>query len=280
MRTAPPGLVFAGLTLVVAGLALGLRMRHDAPPIAPLPTEAAILADVTLVDGSALHTPRPDPLRRIRGAASSISESGLWVTATSVVAHCRSPMLMATPQRGLPARLVANAPGGVSFLSTVMGAPPLPLADKAAEPGAEASHPGFPDEGPGEVASRLIGQIGRVGERRDIYAETGRTEGLGDGMRTIAGAPVLDEAGRMVGLTLSDEPRRGRLFAAPLTAILSAMHRLKLSHSASAEGRPVTLDNYGIVADSLRRSATVAAVVCLDPSLVSVLPENGPRSAP
>ena len=34
--------------------------------------------------------------------------------------------------------------------------------------------------------------------------------------------------------------------------------------SPGAEGRPVTVDNYGIVADTLRLNGTVSAVVCTD----------------
>lgn len=275
MRWAPPGLVFAGLTLAVAALALTLRGRHDAPAIAPIPPEAAILADVTLVDAMALKTPPKDPLRLVRGVATSISDAGVWLTASSVVRNCHAPMVMATPTRGLPARLVTMDPAGAAVLATSVGAPALPIADQPLSDDGGAFHPGYPRQSPGEIASRKIGGVHGAMGWRDAYAEIGRTEGLtgayGGGLVAIAGTPVIDEAGRIVGVTLAEEPRRGRLFALPLPAVRQMVQRARITPTQNAEGRPVTVDNYGIVSDGLRRAASVAAVVCLDPSPVSAM---------
>jgi len=256
----------AGLLTLVA---VNLRGHHDAPAVAALPPEARALADVTLIDGFALKTPPSDPFRQIRGAAVSVSETGVWLTARQAISGCHAPMIMITAVRGLPAHVGPAGPDGVTVLTTRVGAPALALADQPVEPSGRAFHPGFPRLGPGELTSRRIDASATAGAGLDVYAETGRTEGLdgglGGGLLSIAGTPVLDEAGRLAGLTLQEAGRHGRLRAAPLQALRDTLALARMTQGAAGEATPVTVDNYGIVADSLRRAGSVAAVVCLDP---------------
>ena len=280
MRLPPPVVIFPLATALVAVLALNLRSHHDAPAVAPLPPNAQALADLTQIDFMALRTPPRDRLRLVRGAAASVSDRGVWVTEAGVVAGCHAPMIMATPLRGLPARVVGGAVAGLAVLTTTAGAPALPLGDHDLAPAERAFAPGFPRQGPGELTGRkLSDRTGPAGA--DIYAETGRTDGLGDavgsGLMSVAGAPVLDEAGRLVGVTVKEAPRRGVWLARPLDSLRKALAAARIPPPAGAEGRPVTVDNYGIVADTLRLNGTVSAVVCADPPdwRLSVLREIG-----
>jgi len=68
----------------------------------------------------------------------------------------------------------------------------------------------------------------------------------------------------MVGVTLAEAPRRGRIYTTPPEAILQALARAHLAATAAAPGELVTVDNYGRVADTLRRDLSVAQVVCRD----------------
>jgi len=280
MRLPPPVVIFPLATALVAVLALSLRSHHDAPAVAPLPPNAQALADLTQIDFLALRTPPRDRFRLVRGAAASISERGIWITEASVVAGCRAPMVMATPLRGLPARVIGSPVEGVVVLVTSAGAPALPLGERSLARTERAFTPGFPRQAPGELtAKKLSDPTGPAGS--DIYAETGRTDGLGDavgsGLMSIAGTPVLDEAGRLVGVAVKEAPRRGILVARPLASLKRAMAVAHVRPPSGAEGRPVTVDNYGIVADTLRLNGTVSAVVCTDPAdwPLSVLREIG-----
>jgi serine protease Do len=67
----------------------------------------------------------------------------------------------------------------------------------------------------------------------------------------------------VIGVTVAEAPRRGRIYTtAPetVTAALAASGRRPADFAA---GEPITTDNYGRVADSLRRDLRVAQVVCL-----------------
>ncbi len=274
MRGPPPGFFYGAATLLLAVLAFNLRSHHDAPAVAPTPPEAQALEDVTLIDPFVLKTPPADVDRTVRGSAVSVSEGGAWLTLAPVIRNCASPMVMVTPLRGLVAQVVATGPHGLVVLRTRAGAPPLPIADRMIETGGRAFHPGYPRLAPGELTTRRLGAgelgVGDVGEPAlAIYAETGRTDGLdggaAGGLLTLAGAPVLDEAGRVTGLSIKEAARRGRILATSLSDIRRVLQAAHVDPSPLAEARAITVDNYGIVADTLRRNASLAAVICADP---------------
>jgi serine protease Do len=161
--------------------------------------------------------------------------------------------------------------GEAAILTTEGGGPALPLGLTAGlRRGERAFHPGFPQGKPGEATSRLIGRETLVvhgrGARTEpvlVWAETGRTDGLAGSLGGLSGAPALDAAGRVIGVTIAESPRRGRIYTtAPETvgALLTLGGR-RLPPAAA--GGAVTPDNYGRVADDMRRDLRVAQVVCL-----------------
>jgi hypothetical protein len=87
----------------------------------------------------------------------------------------------------------------------------------------------------------------------------------------LSGAPTLDAAGQVVGVTLSETPRRGKIYSttpASLAAALRLAGPTKTVESPDgvldgAVGEPITVENYGRVADSLRRDLRVVRVACL-----------------
>jgi hypothetical protein len=260
-RRADLGLALAAILFV--GGALVLRERHDAPAIAPIPPEAQVLADATPIDASHLRRLPDHAQDLMRAGAVSVSDKGLWITSSAALKGCAHPVVMVTPVRGLAAKLAAPPVDGVAVLSTEVGAGPAPIADHALTRGALAFAIGYPRQAPGEIALKRMGEAGGF----DLYAEDGRTDGLGLGgaaaLSTLPGSGLFDEAGRLAGLAVSDEARRGRLRAAPLAAIRRALAAAGLNASQpGALGRVVTLDNYGVVADELRRLATAAALSC------------------
>ena len=95
------------------------------------------------------------------------------------------------------------------------------------------------------------------------WAAVGPPDGLQGSLAGLSGAPVLDAKGEVVGVTLAESPRRGRIYAAPRRTISAALAAAGQTAAAFAQGQPITTDNYGRAADVLRRELSVAEVVCL-----------------
>ena len=92
----------------------------------------------------------------------------------------------------------------------------------------------------------------------------GKTDGLKGSLAGLSGAPVLDAKGQVIGVTLAESPRRGRIYSATRRDIRTALAASGQKPAVFAQGQPITTDNYGRAADGLRRNLSVAEVVCLD----------------
>jgi S1-C subfamily serine protease len=189
---------------------------------------------------------------------------------------------METPAEAAAAKVLPDLdpdkPTDVAILTTDGGAPALPLARGAGlRIGERGFHPGFPQGRPGEVTSRLLGRQTlefrardatgrRMGRAESVlsWAEAGRTGGLQGDLAGLSGAPVLDVRGQVVGVTLAEAPRRGRLYAAGFDAIQRTLSAAHVTPEPAPQPDVVSVDNYGRVADALRRDLSVAQVVCLD----------------
>src|SRR5678815_5073598 len=80
-----------------------------------------------------------------------------------------------------------------------------------------------------------------------VWAETGRTEGLQGSLGGLSGAPALDADGRVIGVTIAESPRRGRIYTtAPeiVTATLTASGRRA---DAVTPGEPITPQNLSLI---------------------------------
>ena len=96
-----------------------------------------------------------------------------------------------------------------------------------------------------------------------VWAEVGRTDNLKGTLAGLSGAPALDSAGRVIGVTVAEAPRRGRIYTTSSATMLGALAASRRRPAAFAAGEPVNIENYGRVADGLRRDLRVAQVVCL-----------------
>ena len=97
------------------------------------------------------------------------------------------------------------------------------------------------------------------------WAEAGRTDGMGADLSGLSGAPVLDSRGDVVGVTLAQAPRRGRIYSSTSEAMRTALREAHLEETPGAAGELITVENYGRAADTYRRQLQVVQVVCLDP---------------
>lgn len=268
----PDWLVYGGLLFFVLVGSLTSRENADAPPAPPPPDqiEGALLGPITPFDPS-VTVEAPDlPFVPTAGTAFSIAGHGRWLTARHVVEGCRRPALVVGGGRAVSADVRLAPRADIALLITA-GGPPA-LAVTTSEPlriGQRAFHPGFPQGKPGEVTSRLLGRetlrvVGRGAREEPVlaWAEAGRTEGLRGTLAGLSGSPALDRQGRVVGITIAEAPRRGLVYTtAPDT--LGPAIRGEQRPDETVLGEPVTIDNYGRVADDLRRDLRVAQVVCL-----------------
>jgi serine protease Do len=276
----PDWLIYASVVAALLYLALSRREEPPKPPpTTPPPTSQTPVAPQA---GSALAPASPyDPAVTVdvpdragpaTGTAFSVADSGVWVTARHVVEGCNRAALVVAEGQGVEVRTQIDPTGEAALLSTEGGVPALPLALEAPlHEGETAYHPGFPQGRPGEAASRLIGRENLVvrgrGARTEpvlVWAEVNRTAGLLGSLGGLSGAPALDDTGRVIGVTIAESPRRGRIY----TTTPETLARLIASRGAPlpmalTAGPPLTNDNYGRVAAALRRDLRVAQVVCL-----------------
>lgn len=269
----PDWVVYAAVVVALLAAAIGRDERADAPPPPPKGSEplGEALGPASPFDPSVV-VDVPAKAGPAAGTAFSIARSGVWLTARHVVDGCSRVAIVVGPGAGVAVNVRVDPRGEAAMLFTEGGAAPLPLA--LGEPlrrGQRAFHPGFPQGEPGEASSRLLGRENLVvrghGARTEpvlVWAETGRTDGLQGTLGGLSGAPALDGQGRVLGVTIAESPRRGRIYTtAPevVTATLAAAGRRP---TGSTSGAAITPQNYFYVADDLRRELQVAQVVCLD----------------
>lgn len=142
---------------------------------------------------------------------------GLWGTARHVVEGC-GRVFVSVAGNWVPAQQVRVHTGAdVAVLATPGPTPALPISDRLLRIGEPGLHVGFPQSKPASVRSEVIGRV-RVKwpnfegyERGITWAELERVPEFDGPLGGISGSPVLDEYGRVVGVTTSASARRGRV---------------------------------------------------------------------
>ncbi|CAN5365610.1 serine protease [soil metagenome] len=270
----PDWSLYGAVVLSLVILSLGRRENADAPPAPPPPdaVEDALLGPITPFDPSVTVDAPDGPFQPSAGTAFSIASDGRWITARHVVEGCRRPALVVGGGRAVAAAVRLAPHADIALLVTEGGPPGLPVLGRdgpGLRRGQRAFHPGFPQGRAGEVSTRFLGREtlhvrgrGARGEPVLAWAEVGRTEGLEGTLAGLSGAPVMDRQGRVLGVTLAEAPRRGRVYTTAPENFAAAV-RGQASADETAFDEPITIDNYGRVADSLRRDLQVAQVVCL-----------------
>ncbi|UTP39740.1 serine protease [Phenylobacterium sp. LH3H17] len=268
----PDWLVYLAVVLALLIGAVGRQERADAPPPPPpvAGEEGLPLGPASPFDPSVV-VDVPDMAEPGVGTAFSVADKGVWVTARHVVDGCSQTAIVVAEGRGVEAKVRIDPRGEAAILTTEGGAPPLPMGlDQPLRRGDRAYHLGFPQGQPGEATSRLLGRENLVvrgrGARTEpvlVWAETGRTDNLKGSLAGLSGSPALDRAGRVVGVTVAESPRRGRIYTTAPETVTSALVATHERAAGFAMGEPITIENYGRVADTLRRDLRVAQVICL-----------------
>ncbi|MBO9707109.1 MAG: trypsin-like peptidase domain-containing protein [Caulobacter sp.] len=270
----PDWLIYGAVVSALIVVAVGRQERSDAPPPPPpVPGDVGLpLGPASPFDPSVV-VQVPEKGQPGSGTAFSVDDSGAWLTARHVVDGCKEAAIVVADGRGVAARITIDPTGDAAMLTTEGGAPAVPLRIDRRDPprrGERAFHPGFPQGHPGEVTSRLLGRENLVirgrGARTEpvlVWAEVGRTDNLKGTLSGLSGAPALDNAGRVIGVTVAESPRRGRIYTTAPETVGELLQRTRRRPASYAMGEAITTENYGRVADGLRRDLRVAQVVCL-----------------
>lgn len=269
----PDWLIYlTGLTLMV-GTAVNWHSVDNAPPAPPPPGigEMALFANFTPFSSSSLMNLPEDEPHIYTGTALSLSHQGEWIVSRDAVANCSHPFI--NIGGNLAVRLKIKAFSGISnyVMGTTEGGPVSLVAapPEAIKPGMRGFMVGYPNEKAGEATAKLIGRTTLKGKKRFdkpetvlAWAQAGRTLELGSDLNHLRGGPVLDDNAQVVGITLEEKPRRGRIYTStPETfAGMAKQSHYKPDHSAHFN---MTRHNYGVMADQFRREYRVAQVGCI-----------------
>jgi S1-C subfamily serine protease len=271
----PDWLIYAAVVAALVIASIGRQERADAPaPPPPVPGQAEVPLGPSSPFDPSVVVDMQEAQQPSSGTAFSVADRGVWITARHVVEGCRSAAIVVAEGRGVATRVNIDLTGDAAILTTEGGSPALPMLNAAEarqlKRGDRAFHPGFPQGQAGEVTSRLLGRENLIvrgrGARTEpvlAWAEVGRTDTLKGSLSGLSGAPALDAAGRVVGVTVAEAPRRGRIYTTTPETLLSALRSIGQTPNGLAFGESVNTENYGRVADSLRRDLRVAQVVCL-----------------
>ncbi|MGH7022185.1 MAG: S1 family peptidase [Caulobacteraceae bacterium] len=255
--------VVAALTLAAVGIPLSERGAR-----APTIPAGQPLAPASLFDPAIwVSAPPPGPGA---GTAFSVADRGVWLTARHVVEGCGRTVIVTAPGHGVAATVRLTPGRETAILFTRGGAPALPIAPKTVlKRGERAYDPGFPRERPGEVASELLRRatllVGWRGLRAEpvlTFAETGRSPPGRGSAAGISGAPVLDREGRVLGVTVAENPRRRRLYTTTPASLRAALAAAGVTPSDAA-GEALTQGSWRDVSDDLRGALSVVEVECL-----------------
>lgn len=272
MRFIPDWLLYIIVIAAVVFVLFEVDERADAPPALDVPEQGAFLPPPSIYDPEILV--EVGPVSSGLGSAFAISDDGWWVTARHVVDACNQVGLIVSRGAAAPVQQVKVALfADLALLKTDRAPTPLALdtSERQFQVGQRAYHVGFPQGRPGEAYSRLIGRETLIARGRyDLeepvlaWAELGRTSGLRGSLAGMSGGPALAANGQVIGVTVAESARRGRIYTAAPSSIL----RLLRVEQVEAQGSPaprLTPENYGEQSDDLRRELAVAQVVCIAP---------------
>lgn len=273
MRFLPDWLIYILVIGAIVFVLFRVDQRADAPPAPPdAPEHGAFLPPPSVYDPEVLV--EVGPVSSGLGSAFAISEDGWWLTARHVVDACAQVGIIVSRASAAPVREVRVARfADIALLKTDVAPAALAIdtSERNFQVGQRAYHVGFPQGRGGEAYSRLIGRerlIARGRYQLDepvlAWAELGRTEDLGGSLAGISGGPAIAANGMVIGVTVAESSRRGRIYTAAPSSIMRLL-RVEQVEAVGAPAPQLTPDTYGREADDLRRDLAVAQIVCIAP---------------
>lgn len=204
------------------------------------------------------------------GTAFAINEAGAWLTARHVVDGCTRVGLAVGNGRMVRVDEVhTSEDSDLALLVTDRAPVALQLdLDRELRVGEPGYHVGFPQGMSGEAVSILESRSnlvtrGRYAMEEPVlaWAEQERTIGIEGTLSGMSGGPVFDGDGAVIGVTVAESPRRGRIYSASPDSIRSFLDGQGLV-APGGDARPISATSYAAEADRLRDSRAVVKVLC------------------
>lgn len=251
-------------------------VRRPAPVAPPEPRRPAPAAPADVLPPISRSDPaiqvRPEKKGNSTGTAFSIGD-GVWMTARHVLDGCRTFGIVTAPrqvERGLEPML---SPGhDLAVFHTRRSTPSLGFEPADLRRGQTAFHFGYPQGKPADVRSTLLGRMrvipaGRQrGEQPVIaWAETARVPKISGSLGGMSGGPAVDAEGDVIGVTVAESPRRGRVFTSAPAGLREALREAGARARETSRGtidEPIDARGFAATGDRLRAELTVAKVVC------------------
>lgn len=272
-RWIPDWLIYVAVFSALVYLLFTVDEQADAPPAPPVEAEAPagpLLPPPSDFDPEVLV--EVGPVASGIGTAFAIDRTGWWMTARHVVGDCARVGIVVGRGAAVEVTDVRVALFADLALLRTQRAPQslaFELSEEELRVGQTAYHVGFPQGRPGEAASRLIGRErliarGRYSSEEPVlaWAEVGRTDGLFGTLSGMSGGPVFDGEGRVIGVTVAESARRGRIYTAAPSSLVQFLD-VNDVEPRGAPARGFDLTSYGLEADRLRRDLAVAQVICV-----------------
>lgn len=270
----PDWIVYAltlGVVLYVLLPSRDAAMAPEAPPVASDTAGLRALPPPSAFDERVLV--QSDTPADGTGTAFTVSDSGVWLTARHVIDGCSRLALEVAPGTYVPVdpeNIVLSDTSDMAVMLTGRSPDGLSLLpDEELQVGTQGFHVGFPQGQPGEVTSTLLSNsrlitrgVRRSEEQVLAWAEDGRTRGLNGTLAGLSGAPVFDALGRVIGVTVAESPRRGRIYTTTPATLTRFLDESGVEPKGTARPSRFTIEDYGREADRVRRALHVVKVVC------------------
>ncbi|MDZ4759548.1 MAG: serine protease [Alphaproteobacteria bacterium] len=204
------------------------------------------------------------------GTAFAVNRSGAWLTARHVVDGCsRIGLVVGGGRLAMVDDVRTSTDSDLALLFTERAPRALSLdLDRELRIGDAGYHVGFPQGNSGEASSQLLARSqlvtrGRYQLEEPVLAwvETGRSGAIEGSLAGMSGGPVFDADGSVVGVTVAESPRRGRIYTAAPGSIERFLDSQGLI-TPESEATPLAAASYAREADRLRRELAVVKVVC------------------
>lgn len=204
------------------------------------------------------------------GTAFAINRSGVWLTARHVVDGCTRVGLSVGGGRMVRVDDVRTSPSSdLALLMTERAPAALRLGlGRELRVGETAFHIGFPQGASGEAVSVLEARSNLVTRGRYemeepvlTWSERGRSEGVDGSLSGMSGGPVFDVDGAVIGVTVAESPRRGRIYSASPDSIQRFLD-LQGEVPYGGDARPISASSFEAEADRMRDARAIVKVLC------------------
>ena len=191
-----------------------------APPVPSLPPAGPLLPPAGRGDPGFIID-LPSRVEDAVGTAFAIDPSGLYLTARHVIEGC-AQVYLRRREGWMPVEVSWKHPrADMAALRTRLPGDVLPMSGEPLRVGQAGFGVGFPRGQPGAVAGALLGRSimrveGRFAGTASVttWAEMLRDPpNAEDTLGGISGGPLVDEAGRAIGIVVAATQRRGRFHA-------------------------------------------------------------------